>query len=115
MTFYSLRYIESELKVRLPQEYRTLMTSTGPQQADDSWYRNLLNSGSVVVQRTLELRETAQSYEKPWRESWVWVSEVDGGDAILLDTDGDESRLYRWDHETLEVKYFDLLTRFVAG
>jgi len=108
MTKDDLKTIEKALAVRLPQSYATLMTSSEAEAArDDYFFRFLFIDPAVVVERTIWLRELMASYGLAFKVSFVVVSEINGGDAVIIDTAGTAEELLFWDHETNVVASFE--------
>ena len=112
MTKAGIRQIESMLQVSLPKGYIELMTSADAEQANDDWYRYLFNNSTVIFTQTILLREIAASSGMALKHSYVVVTEVDGGDSVMIDCAKDDGSLFKWNHETNEVEPFGTLAQF---
>ncbi|MDB5290277.1 MAG: hypothetical protein JWL69_1518 [Phycisphaerales bacterium] len=114
MTENGLQRIESALSLTLPAEYRLVMASAPA--ACGFWYGGLFNHPERIIQDTLYLRNIIASYGRPDPQTWVVVSEINGGDIVFLDTSEPDAPLRYWNHETMEVESFtDTVRRFVES
>ena len=104
MTEKDIRSIEASLGVKLPAEYRRIVSAGKPK---EFWIGGLFNQPERVIEATRWLRDLLADYGASWHESWVVVSEINGGDAVILDTGSPEAPLLLWNHETNTAEPFE--------
>jgi hypothetical protein len=114
MTEASFTYIERELNLKLPKEYRQLMGSEEVQ-AFGFMYCGLFTSSVMVVDVTLGLRGVAKDDGIALPNGLIVVSTVNGGDDVLLDTDSADLEMKLWNHETHGLEPFGTLKDFVEA
>jgi hypothetical protein len=116
MTEEAVDQIQSALGMKLPGLYRQVMASGDALTAKDFWYGGMFNAAEVVVERTLSMRETLRSFGKDCPDSWIVVSEVNGGDAVIIDANDSDATLHYLDHETMSLDgATDSLSLFVES
>ena len=106
MTNEGLRKIEVALGVQLPEEYRVAVTPADPGHLEYFSVGALYNQPETIIEETRRLAGITKSFDDPWDEKWVAISEVNGGDGVLLDTGRSDALLLLWDHETSLVEPF---------
>ena len=106
MTEQDLSEIESALGVLLPDEYRRAMNASAAVASDAFWHRGLFNRAERVIRDTRWLRGYVGTSDPTWRHGRAVISEVSGGDYVLLDTADPTAPLCLWDHETGLVEVF---------
>ena len=115
MTNQDIQKVESELSVRLPDEYRWAVTRRNGPPTDNMWLGALYNRSKDVIERTRWLADLMESYMEPWSATWVAVSEVNGGDVVILDTGKAQAPLLLWNHETHSVEPFPMTVTLMAS
>src|SRR5689334_13556268 len=105
MTNADLMEIEQKLSVKLPAAYGDLMTAPDAQHGE-FWHRSLFTLSTRVVKKPIWLREVLESYDLKLRPTLIVISEIDGGDSLLLDVEDSRGQLFKYNHETNEVLPF---------
>lgn len=116
MTQTEIENIELELGVKLPRIYVEIMA--GPQAAEakgEFWHKFLFNTPKRVIDDTRWLHDVILSFGGKWQPTYVVVSEINGGDMVILDTSSESSPLLVWDHETNLMETSGPLTQFAQA
>lgn len=114
MTESDFKTIELALGVKFPGEYRRVMSDKDALANPDFWYGGLFSWPKRVISETVRAREAAASFGAEFREAWVVISVINGGDIVFVDTTEPGSPMRIWNHETLRVEPFtDSVARFV--
>lgn len=88
MTSSDISEIEQRLGLRLPAKYVQRMTGPGAEAAHgEAWLHFLFNDAKLVVERTIWRRDLVLSWGVPWKASYVVVTEINGGDSVIMDAE----------------------------
>ena len=106
MTEDGIRDIEAALGVRMPPDYRRVMTGGDARGDAGFWRDGLFNLPETVIARSRWLRGMVDDAGAMMPQSCVVVSEVNGGDPVVVDTEQAGSPLRLWNHESLAFEPF---------
>ena len=116
MTEDGIREIEVTLGVRMPPDYRQVMAGGDARVDAGFWRDGLFNLPETVIERSRWLRGLVDDAGAMMPQSCVVVSEVNGGDSVVVDTKEAGSPLRLWNHESLTFEPFvDSLTAFAEA
>lgn len=99
MTLDGIRQIESGLGVRLPNDYKALVTNYPPELFEHSSDFDLMDDPERVITINQELR-TGPFYGIRWPEDYFAIGENGCGDYHCLDLSGRSPGVLFFDHET---------------